>query len=181
MGKTLEENAYDHINATYYLWAERLLRRQRESQLRVLNAKNETKEISTENKPKPNLVPLALSPRTLTFDASPLKSDNLSDNYSQLTSSVTPSSTNNRSSQDRNYPFRRISLIREESINEDEEDEEDEVNDSPSKLTKIAEGYASDDSDSRSGVESPVRSLPSVGRRTTSRPLHNVLSSPLLL
>lgn len=180
--KALEENAYDHINATYYLWAERLLRRQRESQLRVLNSMNEVKETATESKPKPHLAPLSLSPRTLSFGESPSKSDNLSDNYSQLTSSLTPSSSsgNNRITYERNYPFRRISLIREESINEDEEEEED-ANDSPSKITKIAEGYVSDDSDSRSTVESPVRSLPSAGRRTASRAFQNVHSSPVLL
>ena len=67
----------------------------------------------------------------------------------------------------------------EEPIDEDEEDNED----SPTKNKKTQEGYASDDSDSRSTTaDSPSRSAPPARRRRDNiRPLHSVRSSPQLL
>ena len=78
---------------------------------------------------------------------------------------------------------RRCSLIREESI----EEEDDDVDlDSPHKAkhSRSAEGYTSDESDSRSNkdsTESPQRAPPAPRRQQKVRPLHSVRSSPQLL
>ena len=61
MSRSLEKDAYDHITATYYLMAEHRLRKQRDEFLHGQQSKKPEVDI------KPNLAPLALSPRYLYF------------------------------------------------------------------------------------------------------------------
>ena len=56
---SIEKNAYDHITATYYLLAERMLRKQKDVAARKPG--NSPAGPHTDNKPA--LAPLALSPR----------------------------------------------------------------------------------------------------------------------
>ena len=58
--RALETDDYCHVNATYYLLAERLLRKQQEIQ--EIEASQWTNKLDSEHK-KPLLAPLALSPR----------------------------------------------------------------------------------------------------------------------
>ena len=93
---------------------------------------------------------------------------------------------------DRGFINRRISLIQEESIEEDEEEMPDSAGGSPSgglKQSRSTDDYLSDDScDSRSASternsnasDSPTKSQ-STNRRQGMRPLHSVRSSPQLL
>ena len=58
---SLEKNAYDHITSTYYLLAERLLRKQQGIQKQHSQTPGTPK--SEDSNSKPQLLPLALSPR----------------------------------------------------------------------------------------------------------------------
>ncbi|KAL5022347.1 hypothetical protein ScPMuIL_001502 [Solemya velum] len=59
--QSLEKNAYDHIAATYYLLAERRLKRQQDSHNAV--GQGNQRKLSAPDGNKPHLEPLALSPR----------------------------------------------------------------------------------------------------------------------
>jgi hypothetical protein len=54
---SLEKNAYDHVTATYYLLAERLLRKQ------GMHRQHPPSPATPDTNKKPHLQPLALSPR----------------------------------------------------------------------------------------------------------------------
>lgn len=57
--RSLERNMYDHITATYYLLAERRLKKQQQE---MQNAAAML-QLRKNSAPKPHLEPLALSPR----------------------------------------------------------------------------------------------------------------------
>ncbi|KAK2164599.1 hypothetical protein LSH36_61g05005 [Paralvinella palmiformis] len=63
--RALEQNAYNHITATYYLLAESRLRKQREKQAHIamVTKTNAGQKRFQPPNPKPNLKPLALTPR----------------------------------------------------------------------------------------------------------------------
>ena len=59
----MEKDAYDHIAATYYLLAERRLRRKQQEVQNSMAISHLRKHVSPHDGQKPHLEPLALSPR----------------------------------------------------------------------------------------------------------------------
>ncbi|XP_013403516.1 SNF-related serine/threonine-protein kinase-like, partial [Lingula anatina] len=202
---SLEKDQYDHITATYYLLAERRLKRQLTMMATAISdngppqaPQHVLRRVASAGPGQLNLEPLALSPRiqeSHVTQADMFKSAQLVDSLVSPITAHAPSPLTFTSTAGPGER-RKFSLIREESGEEESETEMSEKlamggaepmdvdfdKNYEVKMTKSLDEVSSD-SDSRSGSETSLsRKALALRRPVTSRPtLRSVSSSPQLL
>lgn len=196
--RSLEKDSYDHITATYYLLVERKLKRQHmqlaQSQQAGETSLRRVASAGAGMAGKPNLEPLALSPRVQighVTQAEMFRNSTVESLVSPLAHNPPGNFPTNLDTDETPGRLRKFSLIKEESMEEESETESNtsknekmDAEESVSRERKVSFGEDdSDGSDSRSGSESnlSLRTL-YLRRPVTSRPsLRTVSSSPQLL
>ncbi|XP_060579754.1 SNF-related serine/threonine-protein kinase-like isoform X5 [Ruditapes philippinarum] len=185
--QSIEKDMYNHITATYYLLAERRLRKHRQemdNQAALLQLRKNSAPPGSH--PKPHLEPLALSPRIQSKDAESADEKKLVPKQKGLVMSLlspqgihpTPSTSLCDS------PIgRKCSLIKEESVDSDScrsDDEDLEIESFTDKIRSSKSAENLDFDDDRSNNASPNKE-PEQQQVFIKRPLLSVASSPQLL
>ncbi|KAL3859664.1 hypothetical protein ACJMK2_009874 [Sinanodonta woodiana] len=185
--QSLEKDSYNHMTATYYLLAERRLRRHKQE---LMNAATLTQPRKNSAPPvsqgKPYLEPLALSPRILSKDA-----ENLEEMKYTMPSFVQsllsppgthPSPTTSRTQSPDPLSRRKCSLIHEESLDEEAEDEADEEEDMDTDVMQdIRMAKSAESLEQLCRKSGTSLTLEDSETAILKRPLLSVASSPQLL
>ncbi|XP_052231247.1 SNF-related serine/threonine-protein kinase-like isoform X4 [Dreissena polymorpha] len=188
--QSLEKDMYNHITATYYLLAERRLRKHRQENAAAMM------QLRKHSAPpgKPHLEPLALSPRPQSKDAE--STDDRRQQFPKQKGLVmsllspkgihpTPTTSNVRDSSPASPTPRKCSLIQEESVDSGEEEDEDEDNDLELRnytdtIREAKSAERLDIEENHSQNASPVKERDEQ-LSFVKRPLLSVASSPQLL
>ncbi|XP_045191435.2 SNF-related serine/threonine-protein kinase-like isoform X5 [Mercenaria mercenaria] len=185
--QSLEKDMYNHITATYYLLAERRLRKHRAdmaTQAALMQLRKHSAPPGSH--PKPHLEPLALSPRIQTKDAESAEEKKVLPKQKGLVMSLlSPQGIHPAPSTSKcDSPLgRKCSLIKEESVDEESsrsEDEDLEIESYTDKIRSSKSAENLDIDDDRSNNASPNKE-PEQQQVFLKRPLLSVASSPQLL